>query len=285
MNKITRYQNAALQYYLEITNSPYLHFGYWEPIPTSVEELTIPKLRVAQEAYASHLFSFLPSDIHSVLDVGCGIGGNAAYMLKQGLKVEGLAPDPSQQTQFLSRTEGKAPFHLSTFEQFTEDSQAKSSPPVYDLLLFSESSQYMAAKDIAVGAAHLLGSGGYVLLADMLRTDPKYSEGIFSNCHVSTDLRAAMEQAGFKLIKDEDISAHALPTIDICIYNFKAFGLSTIRYLANLVAIAVPPLYALVRRLFGKRLKKLINEGLAAPEIFKKHLCYEIQLWQLLPSQ
>ncbi|MEE3718974.1 methyltransferase domain-containing protein, partial [Tumidithrix elongata RA019] len=178
MNKVTRYQNAALQYYMEITGSQYLHYGYWEPIPTSFDDLTILGLRKAQESYAFHLLAFIPEGIRTILDVGCGIGGNAAYLLKQGFKVEGLAPDPSQQENFLTRTGGEAPFHMSTFENFVETSQAKNPSPAYDLLLFSESSQYMSAKDIAEGAAHLAVKGGYVLLADMLRTNAEYREGI-----------------------------------------------------------------------------------------------------------
>lgn len=284
MNKVTRYQNAALQYYLEMVGSPYLHYGYWEPLPASADDLTVGGLRKAQESYASHLLSFIPTGIHTILDVGCGIGGNAANLLKQGFTVEGLAPDPFQQEKFVSRTEGKAPFHMSTFEKFVETARSSATSPSYDMLLFSESSQYMSAKDIAQGAAHLTGSGGYVLLADMLRTNAEYRDGIFSNCHVAADLKAQMELAGFNLVKSEDISTQIAPTIDICVHNFQMFGLSTIRYIANLAQIAVPPIYAILRRLFGDRLKKLVTEGEAAGSLFKQHLCYEIQLWQLKQS-
>lgn len=232
--KPTRYQNAALNYYLELSGSPYLHYGYWEPVPASGEELTIAQLRTAQEAYAAKLVSFIPEGINTVLDVGCGIGGNAAYLQERGFTVEGLAPDPFQQEMFVKRTKGQAPFHLTRFEDFQRTH-------FYDLILFSESSQYMAADDIAQGAAHLLNRGGYLLLADMLRVDAKYHEGIFSNCHVSTVLHDALVQAGFNLVKTEDISAQIAPTIDLGIGTFRTFGLSTIKYIADLVAIAVPP--------------------------------------------
>ncbi|MEI2582709.1 class I SAM-dependent methyltransferase [Scytonema sp. PRP1] len=272
--KPTRYQNAALNYYLELSNSPYLHYGYWEPVPASGEELTIAQLRTAQEAYAAKLVSFIPEGTKTVLDVGCGIGGNAAYLQKRGFTVEGLAPDPFQQEMFVKRTNGQAPFHLTRFEDFQ-------GTHCYDLILFSESSQYMAADDIAQGAARLLNRGGYLLLADMLRVDAKYHEGIFSNCHVSSVLHDALVQAGFNLVKTEDISAQIAPTIDLGIGTFRTFGLSTIKYIADLVAIAVPPLHAIGRWMFNRWLKKVIVEGLEARTIFDQHLCYEIQLWQL----
>ncbi|AFZ21409.1 class I SAM-dependent methyltransferase [Allocoleopsis franciscana] len=274
ISKVTRYQNAALNYYLGLLDSPYLHYGYWETLPVPAEELTIGRLRIAQEAYAAKLFDFIPAGTHTVLDVGCGIGGNAAYLLERGFAVEGLAPDPFQQERFLQCTHGHAIFHLTNFENFKATHS-------YDLILLSESSQYMAAVDIAQGAANLLSGGGYLLLADMMRSDPNYQEGIFSNCHVVTELHTALKQAGFSLVKSEDISAQILPTIDLYVDTFRRFGMNTINYIADLIAIAVPPLYKLLRWIFHRWVKKLVVEGLEARQLFERHLCYEIQLWQL----
>ncbi|MBV8885943.1 MAG: methyltransferase domain-containing protein, partial [Chroococcidiopsidaceae cyanobacterium CP_BM_RX_35] len=259
-------------------NSPYLHFGYWEPIPTSAEELTFAGLRTAQEAYCKHLLSYIPTGTKTVLDVGCGIGGNAAYLLAHGFAVEGLAPDTFQQSLFLQHTHGQAPFHLSRFEDFH-------SPHSYELILFSESSQYLAADDLAKGAARLLHRGGYLLLADMLRVDAGYSSGIFSNCLVVSELHTALVRAGFHMVATEDISKQIVPTIELGVYLFRTFGLSTINYISKLAAITIPPLPALTRYLFGRPVKQLIAEGLDARTIFERHLCYQIQLWQLSDNQ
>lgn len=272
--KPTRYQNAAIDYYMGLTNSSYLHYGYWEPLPEEGEELTLTRLRAAQEAYAAKLVSFIPEGIKTVLDVGCGIGGNAAYLCDRGFIVEGLAPDALQQERFIKNTNGQVPFYLTRFEDFRSSHS-------YDLVLFSESSQYIAIEDLAQGAVRLLSSGGYLLLADMLRSDAEYREGIFSNCHVASELHAVLIQAGFKLIKSEDISTQVAPTIDLCVDNFRTFGLTTVKYIADVVAIALPPLHALGRWASKRWLEKPIVEGLAARAIFENHLCYEVQLWQL----
>ena len=272
--KPTRYQNAAIDYYIGLTNSSYLHYGYWKPLPTQDEELTLTRLRVAQVAYTAKLLSFIPEGTKTVLDVGCGIGGNAAYLCDRGFTVEGLAPDALQQERFLQNTNGQVPFYLTRFEDFHKSYS-------YDLILFSESSQYIAALDLAQGAARLLDSGGYLLLADMMRFDAEYQEGIFSNCHIASELQIALEQSGFNLIKTEDISTHIAPTIDLCVDNFRTFGLTTVKYIADVAAIAVPPLHALGRLAFKRWLEKPIMEGLAARAIFESHLRYEIQLWQL----
>ncbi len=277
ISQATRYQNAALNYYLRLTESPFLHYGYWENLPVAEDQLTIARLRIAQEAYATKLLGFIPAEIKTILDVGCGIGGNAAYLLERNYCVEGLAPDPFQQKQFLERTKGKANFHLTQFETF----QASHN---FDLVLLSESSQYIAAVDIAGCASKILNPGGYLLLADMLRTDSEYKDGIFSNCHDVADLQAALLQAGFVAIKTEDISAQISPTIDLSIETFKKFGLNTIRYIADLLAIAVPPLYKPLRWAYRRWMQKPITEGLDAKHIFEKHLCYQIQLWQLIKN-
>lgn len=274
VSPVIRYQNAALNYYLKLTGSPYLHYGYWEPLPTSVEERSLYRLQIAQEAYVKKLFSFIPSEIQTLLDVGCGIGGNAFFLLQQGLTVEGLAPDPFQREKFLEKTEGQAIFHLMKFEDFT-------SKKLYDLILFSESSQYMAAFDLAQGAAKVLKPGGYLLLADMLRSDAYYTEGIFSNCHEVEELNEALSQAGFRLMNWEDISPQVAPTLDLAIEHFRQFGLSTGEYVANVIQIAFPPLYALLNWAYRRWLEKTLREGLGASRIFEKHLCYQIQLWQL----
>ncbi|MCU0543354.1 MAG: class I SAM-dependent methyltransferase [Oscillatoriaceae cyanobacterium Prado104] len=274
VSKVTRYQNAALNYYLGLTESPYLHYGYWESLPVPAVELTIGQLRVAQEAYTAKLLDFIPQNIKTVLDVGCGIGGNAAYLLDRGFTVEGLAPDPFQKERFLKYTGDRAIFHLTKFENFKATHS-------YDLILLSESSQYMAAVDIASCAAGILNPGGYLLIADMMRSDANYTEGMFSNCHVVAELRAALSQAGFTLVKTEDISAHIVPTIDLYVDSFRRFGLNTMIYVGDLIAIAVLPVYKLLRWIFRRWFKKLVVEGLAASQLFEKHLCYEIELWQL----
>ncbi|MEH2252229.1 methyltransferase domain-containing protein [Nostoc sp.] len=276
--KPTRYQNAAIDYYIGLINTSYLHYGYWEPLPAAGEELTITRMRAAQIAYAAKLFSFIPEGTKTVLDVGCGIGGNAVYLCDRGLSVEGLAPDVLQQEKFIKNTNSQIPFYLTRFEDFHTSRS-------YDLVLFSESSQYIAVDDLAQGAARLLSSGGYLLIADMMRSDAEYRKGIFSNCHVASELQTALIQTGFKLIKTEDISSQIAPTIDLCLENFRTFGLTTIKYIADVVAIAVPPLHALGRLAFKRWLEKPIVEGLAARTIFDNHLCYQIQLWQLSIDQ
>jgi MPBQ/MSBQ methyltransferase len=272
--KHTRYQNAALEYYLGLTDSIYLHYGYWENPPASNDDLTAANMRIAQAAYIKHLASFIPEGVKQILDVGCGIGGNSIYLAAQGFTIEGLAPDQLQQEKYLENTGGKSTFHLSRFEDFKSATK-------YDMLLFSESTQYIAAKDIAQGSAKLLAPNGYVLMCDMMLLDANYTAGIYSNCRLLSELKTAMTAAGFQLVKEEDISDKVRPSLDLYVFMFKSFGMTTIKYLSDLVMIAVPPIYALLKLILSPIFGKVIEEGLTSNDIFDKHLCYQTQLWQL----
>lgn len=272
--KHTRYQNAALELYLGVTESIYLHYGYWEKTPTSNDDLTLANFRIAQANYIKHLADFIPAGVKHILDVGCGIGGNSIYLMDKGFTIEGLAPDRLQQEKYLQNTQGKSHFHLSRFEDFKSSDR-------YELLLLSESAQYIDAKDIAQGAAKLLTPNGYVLLSDMMLLDEEYQSGIYSNCRLLSELNRAMVNAGFQLVRSEDISDKVRPSLDLYVFIFKTFGLTTINYVSNLVSIAVPPIHAVLKRILSPIFSKLITEGLASNNIFDKHLCYQTQLWQL----
>ena len=95
------------------------------------------------------------------------------------------------------------------------------------------------------------------------------------------DLNDALIGSGFVLVKREDISKQVAPTLDLAIEHFQRFGMSTGEYIANVLKIAVPPLFFLFNGAYERWVKKSVVEGLQASYIFEKHLCYEFQLWQL----
>ena len=87
----------VLKLYSETIRSSFLHYGFWDnPSEINLESLTLQDLKIAQLRYAEHLCSYIPSNVNSILDVGCGIGGNAKYLLSKGFDVETLSPDDYQ---------------------------------------------------------------------------------------------------------------------------------------------------------------------------------------------
>jgi MPBQ/MSBQ methyltransferase len=91
----------VLKLYSETIRSSFLHYGFWDnPNEISLESLTLHDLKNAQLRYAEHLCSYIPSDVNSIIDVGCGIGGNADYLLSKGFEVEALSPDNYQKKSY-----------------------------------------------------------------------------------------------------------------------------------------------------------------------------------------
>ena len=77
------------------------------------------KLAEAQEnKYQNILNKLKPKNGDHILDVGCGIGGNAEFLAKKGYELETLSPDDFQRSVINEKFNGKIPFHHCKFEKF-----------------------------------------------------------------------------------------------------------------------------------------------------------------------
>ena len=84
----------VLKLYSETIQSPYLHYGFWDdPKTIDTNLLSIEDIVNAQGRYIEHLASFIPEDVKNIIDVGCGVGGNAAYLKEKGYLIDVLSPD------------------------------------------------------------------------------------------------------------------------------------------------------------------------------------------------
>ena len=88
----------VLKLYSETIQSPYLHYGFWDnPETINSNVLSIDDIVKAQGRYIEHLSSFIPEDVKKIIDVGCGVGGNAEYLKEKGFEIDVLSPDTYQE--------------------------------------------------------------------------------------------------------------------------------------------------------------------------------------------
>ncbi|NJL27487.1 MAG: class I SAM-dependent methyltransferase [Thermoanaerobaculia bacterium] len=259
--------DRALRFYEEVLGLGYLHYGLWE----EGDPFTLDGVRIAQERYADLLVSFIPESVRSVLDVGCGTGGNALKLRGAGYEVEGLSPDPYQQQRFSERT--GLPFHLSKLEAFEPRR-------TYDLVLMSESCQYVKLPEL-FPAVRRAAPGGHLLVSDYFPFEKSGHTLEKSGHHLPSFLDAA-KTAGFVLVREEDITERTARSLDFAREIADRFALPLLRLLADSYAQDHPRLFALGRWLFRKRIAKIdAQRTLIDSAEFKRRKCYKVFLFKI----
>ena len=266
----------VLKLYSETIRSDYLHYGFWdEPNSVEIESITLQEIKNAQDRYIEHLASFIPNEVNSILDVGCGIGGNAEYLINQGYVVETLSPDDFQKSTIAEKFNNQMTFHHCKFEKFQSEKQ-------YDLILESESACYIRINKGFEKAQETLRAGGYLLASDYFvhfRDDSK-------NFHLrsSHDMEKYLSSAkahGFELIREYDQTDNTMPTLDYGKYFIERFINPTIEYSVHSAKKNYPKTAALIGRLVAPKLEAKKNQlDLLDSTLFRKYRKYMIYLFQ-----
>mgnify|MGYP001291007578 FL=1 len=266
----------VLKLYSETIRSDYLHYGFWgEPNSVEIESITLQEIKNAQDRYIEHLASFIPNEVNSILDVGCGIGGNAEYLINQGYVVETLSPDDFQKSTIAEKFNNQMTFHHCKFEKFQPEKQ-------YDLILESESACYIRINKGFEKAQDTLRAGGYLLASDYFvhfRDDSK-------NLHLrsSHDMEKYLSSAkahGFELIREYDQTDNTMPTLDYSKYFIERFINPTIEYSVHSAKKNYPKTAALIGRLVAPKLEAKKNQlDLLDSTLFRKYRKYMIYLFQ-----
>jgi len=266
----------VLKLYAETIRSPYLHYGFWdEPEKVNADSLSIDDIAEAQGRYIEHLTSFIPDDVRSILDVGCGVGGNAAYLQERGFDIDVLSPDPYQEEVIKKIFNGALEFFKSKFENFKADR-------TYDLILESESACYIKIEQGFTSARRALRVGGYLLAADyfVYFRDDRDSPHLKSSHLMKAYLEAA-ETAGFKLLKEYDQTENTMPTLDAAHHFIERFILPTVEYAQVSLQRKKPLTYRLMKSLFGKNISSKMDQlDLVKSQEFRKYRKYMIYLFQ-----
>ena len=266
----------VLKLYSETIRSDYLHYGFWgEPNSVEIESITLQEIKNAQDRYIEHLASFIPNEVNSILDVGCGIGGNAEYLINQGYVVETLSPDDFQKSTIAEKFNNQMTFHHCKFEKFQSEKQ-------YDLILESESACYIRINKGFEKAQETLRAGGYLLASDYFvhfRDDSK-------NLHLrsSHNMEKYLSRAkayGFELIREYDQTDNTMPTLDYGKYFIERFINPTIEYSVHSAKKNYPKTAALIGRLVAPKLEAKKNQlDLLDSTLFRKYRKYMIYLFQ-----
>jgi len=252
-------------------NTEHLHYGLWQ----SGETVSISSLRRAQDRYTETLLSHIPEGAKTVLDVGCGSGCHANRLSELGYHVECVSPSPFLTREAFRLTRGKIQIHECRFEDFQTDG-------AYDVVLFSESFQYVELATALTRSEKLLRDGGHVIICDIFRKDTT-DKCLIGGGHRLSKFLDRLGHSSLVITADVDLTQQAMPTIDLanraCLEVLAPVWASVERYFNS----AIPRLSRLVRWKFRKRLEKVKSKYLSGErtgEHFARHKSYRLFVLQ-----
>ncbi len=263
--------NLPLRFCHEVLGLDNLHYGLWDG-----EHLDIEGLKGAQKRYTEHLIEWIPPQVESILDVGSGTGATGRLLRDRGYEVEGLSPDPYQQRLFERRV--GHPFHLGRFQEFEP-------PHPYDLVLMSESSQYIWL-DSLFPAVRRTAPGGHLLVADYFVVGEDTGDASKSGHPLDAYLEKAAA-AGLELVRQEDVTEQALPTLELATAWVERYVDPSLTMFGDHLAVRYPRLFGLARRLFGRRIERHLAHGRAEVSSvdFRRLKRYQFLLFRIVGSE
>lgn len=251
--------------------SEYMHYGYW----TSELEVIGPNLKKAQENYTNNLLSHIPLGVKNILDVGCGSGKVAEDLIEKGYKVAAVSPKSNLTTQAGNRLTGKATVTECKYEDYKGSSTV-------DLILFSESFQYIEMAQNFELSHRLLNNKGYIMLCDFFQTDAEGTSPLGGG-HRLKDFYLTIPAEQFSIVLDQDITQQIAPTMTLINNLTMNVVLPSIQLLGTLLEDRYPWVYRFILWRFKKKIEKNKHkhfEGRRNAENFKKYKSYRLILLQ-----
>jgi SAM-dependent methyltransferase len=249
----------------------HLHYGYWP----SWLKVDISNLRTAQENYTKFLLSHIPDGVKTILDVGCGKGHIARKLIDTGYKVDGVSPSHL----FAEQARELLGSGSEVFECFYEQLQTDKR---YDLVLFSESFQYINPEDALKKTISLLNAGGYILISDIFRIDAEGKSQVSGGHHLKK-FYSVTSKYPLGLVKDIDITEQTAPNIDIEEHIFKKVVYPVTTLLGQFIDSRHPLISKIVRWKYRSKIQKIYDKyfsGQRTGENFKKFKTYRLLLYK-----
>lgn len=261
----------GLHFFKFFLKSEYLHYGYFTP----GLEIDISNFAKAQENYTEMLLSLIPEGVKTILDVGCGSGKIAQKLLDTGYQVDCVSPG-NLLTNYVRDLIG------SRIELFNCTFQELDTAKKYDLILFSESFQYIPLEDSIKGFLHYTNPNAYILIADFFKTSAPGKSPIGGG-HKFTNWENEIKNVKVKELKSMDITRETAPTFDIINKLSMEVIMPAWKIVFLLIEDRFPSFVKFLKWKYKKKLHKLQDKHLTGErnaENFAKFKKYMVYLYQ-----
>jgi SAM-dependent methyltransferase len=252
-------------------NTEDLHYGYWPPgLPVSGANMA-----QAQANYSKFLISHIPAGTKTILDVGCGTGHLARQLLGLGYRVDCVSPSPLLTERARQKLGDACRIFECTYEE------VETGKP-YDLVLFSESWQYVKMEPSFQKTQTLLPEGGHLLICDFFKTDAKGKSALGGGHRLSKFYRL-ISSYPFAAVQDLDLTPETAPNLALVDEVLTRAGIPIRDLVFYFLNQNYPRLSKLVQWQFQKKIDKLnfkYFSGQRNAENFAKFKSYRLLLYQ-----
>lgn len=248
-----------------------LHYGLW------TDDLTVKpeNIRKAQDQHSSLLLGAIPADVKTILDVGCGAGALARRLVDKGYVVECVSPSGPLTAEARKKLGTDCPIFEVPFE-------AVETTKKYDMVLFSESYQYIKLERSIEQVRNLLRPGGYMMICDFFRRTSE-ERGPIRGGHKIEPFRELVGRYPFRNLLDQDITKETARNYDLMNDFLNQVGVPIWDLAFRYCEANHPRTTRIARKVFRKKIEKLEQkyfQGLRTAETFTRYKTYRLLLYQ-----
>lgn len=236
----------------------HLHYGFW------TDDLTIDlfNLPQAQENHSRFIIAHIPEEVKTILDVGCGVGYFTRMLIDLGYKVDCVSPSPFLTKRIRDNVGNSNTIFECSFENLKTENR-------YDMVLFSESFQYVNLEKALRNSHAVLRDGGYLLICDFFKTDAE-GECLISGGHKLTKFYNAIQHSAFTPVLDMDVTKETAPNLKLMNDFFLNVGLPAWNLIMYFLNDATPWFSRFLRWKYRKKLSRL-NKKYFSNEVNDEH--------------
>ena len=248
-----------------------LHYGYWP----NGKDASVQNFAHAQDSHSKLIMDHIPEKTNSILDVGGGSGNLALKLLDNGYSVDCVIPSEFLAEQAKAKLGKESVIHISGFEQIP-------TTKTYDLIIFSESFQYVKMDESLHKVGDIISSVGHLLICDFFRRDVP-GKSPMGGGHSWQGFKDTISTLPFQQVTDLDISEETAPTIDL----LDQFCQDVLMPISEMSGSYLQYKYPYLTKLLNWKLKKRIEKirrtylsGELNGDSFKKFKTYRLLLYK-----
>ncbi|UCC55864.1 MAG: class I SAM-dependent methyltransferase [Gammaproteobacteria bacterium] len=266
-----------------------LHYGLWDADLT----LILSNLGVAQQRYTDMLLDLIgrqTAGMHAprILDVGCGTGSMLQQLYTRGFRVDAVNPSAALNRLVRERLRELGDRDTTLLETTFEAIPVEWLRNQYDLVLFSESFQYIPLAAVFERLPGLLAADGQVLICDFFKTAAHGQGGpgdlSFGGGHALEEFYRRVEASEFGVELDVDLTSRVSPNIALLDEWLGKRLVPSVEILNNWLLGEYPLRTRLLKLLLRRQLARLDYKYLSgnrSQAVFEKYKSYRLLLLQL----